>query len=315
MPKARRRACRRIISTRSGSRSFFLVVNFTIVTPSFRSLEWLKLCAASVADQEGVRLEHIVQDAGSDDGTQEWLGQQAGLKAFIEKDSGMYDAINRGLRRSTGEVLAYLNCDEQYLPGALAAVCEAFRRQPKIDILLADTVVVNPQGDFICCRKSLAPWRLLAWASPPTLTSSIFFRRRVLEESNLYFDARWRDVADVMWMRQAVQLGLSMAVLRRYTSVFTETGENMNLKPNALRERQLSARMRPWWARRFYAPLRLLARVRALSHGLYWETPFSYSLYTRAQPARRAEIFVPRPTGIWWQRHPYARVPAAPIEH
>jgi glycosyltransferase involved in cell wall biosynthesis len=48
-------------------------MRFSIITPSFRNSEWLKLCIASVADQQGVDVEHIVQDAGSDDGTQDWL--------------------------------------------------------------------------------------------------------------------------------------------------------------------------------------------------------------------------------------------------
>lgn len=66
-------------------------MKFSIVTPSFRSSPWLKLCIASVADQEGVDLEHIVQDSCSDDGTQVWLPLDQRVKAFIEKDSGMYD--------------------------------------------------------------------------------------------------------------------------------------------------------------------------------------------------------------------------------
>ena len=90
----------------------------SIITPSFRSSAWLKLCLASVADQQ-VELEHIVQDAGSDDGTLDWLPQDRRARVFVEKDQGMYDAINRGLRRASGDILAYLNCDEQYLPGAL----------------------------------------------------------------------------------------------------------------------------------------------------------------------------------------------------
>lgn len=88
----------------------------SVVTPSFRSSQWLKLCIASVADQ-GIPVEHIVQDAGSDDGTLDWLPQDARVRAFIEKDQGMYDAINRGFRRATGDIFAWLNCDEQYLPG------------------------------------------------------------------------------------------------------------------------------------------------------------------------------------------------------
>ena len=58
----------------------------------------------------------------------------------------MYDAINRGWRRAKGEILAYLNCDEQYLPGGLSAVEEFFRRRPQTDVVFADTVVVDLQG-------------------------------------------------------------------------------------------------------------------------------------------------------------------------
>ena len=71
-------------------------MNFSIITPSFRNSRWLKLCIASVADQQDVKWEHIVQDSCSDDGTQDWLPRDPRVKAFIEKDGGMYDAVNRG---------------------------------------------------------------------------------------------------------------------------------------------------------------------------------------------------------------------------
>src|SRR6516164_1893097 len=112
-------------------------MKFSIVTPSFRNSDWLKICIASVADQQGAEFEHIVQDAGSDDGTEKWLAQDRRVKAFIEKDAGMYDAVNRGYRRATGDILAYLDCDEQYLPGALMSVHEFFEQRPHIEVALA----------------------------------------------------------------------------------------------------------------------------------------------------------------------------------
>jgi glycosyltransferase involved in cell wall biosynthesis len=285
-------------------------MKFSIVTPSFRNSSWLKLCVASVADQEGVEHEHIVQDAGSDDGTRDWLPQDPRVRAFIEKDTGMYDAINRGLRRATGEILAQLNCDEQYLPGALRAVAETFQREPEADIVLADTVIVDARGQCVCCRKSLVPWRLMAWAQVPTLTSAIFFRRRVLDDFNLYFDVRWRIISDTMWMRDAMRLRLKMTVLRRYTSIFADTGDNLFLSPETVRERQRGIRMMPPWARWFRWPLTNAFRLRGACRGLYWEKPFTYSLYTLASPGRRVDVFAPHPTGIWWGRHWNTRVPA-----
>jgi glycosyltransferase involved in cell wall biosynthesis len=120
-------------------------MKFSVITPSFGQLEFLKLNAVSVADQvsDGVEVEHLVQDGGSTDGTAEWLAGQAGIVGIVEKDEGMYDAINRGLKRARGEVYSWLNCDEQYLPGALAAVAEFFEAHPEVDIAFGHTIVVD----------------------------------------------------------------------------------------------------------------------------------------------------------------------------
>jgi len=278
-------------------------VKFSIVTPSFRNSDWLKLCVASVADQAGVEVEHIVQDAQSDDGTQAWLAQDRRVQAYFEKDQGMYDAVNRGWRRSKGEILAYLNCDEQYLPGALSAVAEFFRQHPQTDVLFADTVVVDRQGQFICYRKCLVPWKNTMWVYNPVITSSIFIHRRVLDQYGLFFDTRWRDFGDMVWTIDMVRRKLNLALMRRFTSSFTDTGENMNLKPNALRERGLVMEMAPAWVRRCKVPLVQLHRLRALCQGIYWEKPFSYSIYTLASLERRVEFHVSKPTSIWWARH------------
>ena len=109
----------------------------------------------SVADQ-GVELEHIVQDSVSDDGTMDWLPQDARVKAYIEKDRGMYDAVNRGMRKAKGEIIAYMNCDEQYLPGALKAVWEFFVKHPRVEVVFADTVVVNEDGSSTVFAKCIS---------------------------------------------------------------------------------------------------------------------------------------------------------------
>jgi glycosyltransferase involved in cell wall biosynthesis len=278
-------------------------MKISIVTPSFRSSAWLKLCIASVADQAGVDVEHIVQDSKSDDGTQDWLPQDIRVKAFVEKDSGMYDAVNRGWRRANGEILAYLNCDEQYLPGGLAAVEEVFRNEPQTDVVFADTLVLGKEGEFICCRKSLIPWKNMMWVFNPVISSSIFVHRRVLDQHGLFFDTKWRDLGDKMWTVEFVRRKLKMTVFRRYTSAFADTGENMNLKPNAIRERQEVMKLAPGWVQRSQWPLFQLHRIRTLCAGAYWEKPFNYSVYTLASPTRRVEFSVPNPICIWRTRH------------
>ncbi|MFO1476974.1 MAG: glycosyltransferase family 2 protein [Verrucomicrobiota bacterium] len=277
-------------------------MQFSIVTPSFRNSKWLKLCIASVADQEGVTLEHIVQDAGSDDGTLDWLPQDKRVKAFVEKDGGMYDAVNRGYRRAQGDILAYLNCDEEYLPGALKAVQAYFDRNPHIDVALAGTIVVDGNGHYMCHRHSMVPRLSHVWYRFPVLTSSVFLRSRVVKERGIYFDTRWRDLGDFHWILRLLSEGVPMGVCEEFTSTFADTGENMNLKPNAIREKAETAAMAPAWVRLLKPAWVLHHRLRRLAAGHFNLKATSYSIYTLNSPDKRAVFEVPKPTAVWWNR-------------
>ena len=279
-------------------------MRFTIITPSFRSGRWLKLCIPSVADQ-GVELEHLVQDAVSDDGTLDWLPGDRRVTAVVEKDQGMYDAVNCGLRRSTGEICAYLNCDEQYLPGALRAVQDFFASHPAIDVVFADTIVVDPQGSYLCHRPALLPTRhhSMVTNNLAILTCATFFRRRrLLEQDALYFDTHWRVLGDAAWVLRLLDKRVALGVLRRRVASFADTGENLCLGPNAIREQREMYLAAPWWARRLHHLVRMKYRLRKLSHGLYWQKPFSYSIYTTLSPERRVEFKVEHPTARWTRR-------------
>lgn len=284
------------------STEFRSLMQFSIITPSFRSSQWLKLCIASVADQEGVEFEHIVQDSCSDDGTQDWLPHDKRVKAFIEKDSGMYDAVNRGFRRATGEILAYINCDEQYLPGALKQVSDFFEQHPEVDVALAGTVVVDSAGKYVCHRHSLVPHLNHLWYRFPVLTSSLFMRRRVIHERHLYFDPRWRDLGDIHWMRLLLKQKVPMAVCNDFTSVFADTGENMNLKPNAIKEKAEFAAMTPVFARWTKYISIAHHRLRRMAAGHFSLKPTDYEIYTLSSPNCRIQFDVPNPTAVWWNR-------------
>jgi len=277
-------------------------MRFSIVTPSYRNSSWLKLCVASVADQQGVELEHIVQDSCSDDGTQDWLPRDPRVKAFIEKDQGMYDAVNRGYRRATGDILAYLNCDEQYLPGALEAVRDFFEAHPQTEVALAGSIITDGEGKYLCHRPSLVPHAWHIWFRFPVLTSSVFIRRKVVAERGIFFDTRWRDIGDFHWVLALMKNKVPMAVCDSFTSVFADTGENMNLKPNGIREKEAAAAMTPGWLRALKPVWIGHHRLRRLAAGHFSLRPMSYSIYTLQSPERRVTFDVPRPTGIWRNR-------------
>jgi glycosyltransferase involved in cell wall biosynthesis len=212
----------------------------------------------------------------------------------------MYDAVNRGLKKARGDILAYINCDEQYLPGALKAVWDFFQRNPEIELVFADTLVVNSDGSFNCFRKVQLPWasHAMVW-SLCTLTCSMFFRRSLIDKRKHFFRDAYRDHGDVDWVVRAIRSKIPMKVMRGYTSVFTETGDNMNLKPNAMRERKEVIAQAPLWARKGARLLHAGFQVKRFLQGGYRERPLSYSIYTRNSPAERATFRVAKPTPFW----------------
>jgi glycosyltransferase involved in cell wall biosynthesis len=305
--------------------------DFTIITPSFKQLDYLGCCIASVADQEGVTVEHIVQDAGSP-GIEEFaektaerlLGKYGGervasldafellhlrtphgysLRMFKEKDSGMYDAVNKGLKKGTGKICAYLNCDEQYLPGTLRLLENIFQSQMQTEVVFGGVVIVDSDGKLIARRDAChLSYPHVMTCHLPNFTAAMFFRRKLLEKDKAWFDVAYRDLADAVWVLARLQEGTQIDRVSSMTTAFTDTGANMNLSPNAQKEaRELRESapkpmliMKPWWA--------LLHRLRKLIEGAYWPTPTEYAMYLRSDPAKREGFYAPRANPLWWDR-------------
>ena len=99
-------------------------MKISIITPSFEQAEFLERTIESVLCQQGdFELEYLVIDGGSRDGSVEILQRYGDQLQWVsEPDGGQGDAINKGMARASGDVLAYLNSDDVYRPGALAAV-------------------------------------------------------------------------------------------------------------------------------------------------------------------------------------------------
>lgn len=200
-------------------------MKFSIITPSFKQLDWLKLCAASVADQTGdFQLEHLIQDGGTGAEFERWAEKHAPPGWISESDNGMYDAINRGFARSNGDVLSWLNSDEQYLPGALDKVAKAFRENPDYDLIFGDVVVANPEGTPVCYRKALKPWRgFIRSCHLPTFSAATFVRRSLLEKCG-HLDLRWKAIADAVWIDRLLGEANTM-ILNEPLAVFSQTGK------------------------------------------------------------------------------------------
>ncbi|MBL7963875.1 MAG: glycosyltransferase [Flavobacteriales bacterium] len=284
-------------------------MRFSITTPSFGQLAFLRLNAASVADQRspGVEVEHLVQDGGSRDGTAEWLATRPDINGLVEPDDGMYDAINRGIRRGSGDVHAWLNCDEQYLPGALAAVADHFLRHPEVDILIGHTVVVDEEGRYLCHRKAVIPTPgILKRGRLPLHSSSLFFRRHLVHgPRGGLFDPAWKAMGDWAWICAVLQQGARIEVHDAFLSTFTDTGGNLGMSPRAREEMsRVKAGLSP--LDHLATPIvRGVDYMRKALSGYYRQRPFDYVIY-RPDPStplgvshERRVFHVDRPTVIW----------------
>ena len=97
----------------------------SVVTPSLNQAAYIEEAILSVRKQDYPRIEHIVVDGGSTDGTLEILGRYRHLLWSSEPDEGQADALNKGFARARGTVLGWLNADDRYLPGAVSAAVAA----------------------------------------------------------------------------------------------------------------------------------------------------------------------------------------------
>lgn len=124
---------------------------FSIVMPTRNHARWIETAARSVLDQNFAGpVEFVVYDALSDDGTAEILSRyQDRLTWRREKDHGQVDAINRGLAAAKGEILAWLNSDDLYLPGALRQVHDAFTADPALDFVYGDALEIDEDGRIL----------------------------------------------------------------------------------------------------------------------------------------------------------------------
>jgi len=95
-------------------------MKISVITPCLNRKDFIEDAIRSVLDQNFPDFEHWIIDGGSTDGTLELLRKYPHLKILSERDSGVYDALNKGIRRASGDVVGFLNTDDQYTPGAFA---------------------------------------------------------------------------------------------------------------------------------------------------------------------------------------------------
>lgn len=276
------------------------------MTPSFRQLEQLECCIASVADQEGVEVEHLVKDGGSEGFAefaermaQRWPDRPGYRRVMIsEKDKGMYDAINRGFEKAIGSLCAYLNCDEQYLPDTLKKVAEAFRSNPRVDLFFGDALVIDEKGNARCWRKVLVPLVAHTWTCHfSAFTAAMFFRRGLLDKG-VRFDTAYRAAADAVWYLEVRRRGARAGSLGFVASTFVDSGENLGMTDAAHKERERLTRTAPFWVRILKPGWLLLHRARRFLAGAYRPRSVTYKIFS-SPSAERKRFVAPSLRATW----------------
>lgn len=178
----------------------------SLVTPSLNQGSFIRETLESALSQGYPDLELRVQDGGSTDGTLDVLRGLSGRVPYVvERDSGQADAINRGLRSATGEVLGYLNSDDLLLPGALAAVGEAFAADPELRLVYGRARYVDPEGRPLGSYLT-RPWDPRALADLCYVAQPAAFWHRKVREEVGELDASLHHTMDYdYWLRIAAR--------------------------------------------------------------------------------------------------------------
>jgi glycosyltransferase involved in cell wall biosynthesis len=185
----------------------------SIVTPCLNRSQFIEEAVQSVLNQNYPNVEHIIADGGSTDGTLEILRRHQHLRVISEPDQGVYDALNKGLARASGEIIGHLNSDDFYEQNVFASVAKRFVEDPGLDAVSGGAVVFEEQADgtrrtiaeYLAPRDVELSYQNITVGVP--IINARFFRKRVYDQVDLY-DTRYRIAADRDFLLRAAQAGI-----------------------------------------------------------------------------------------------------------
>lgn len=170
-------------------------MKISVIIPTYNSAKTIEDTIRSIADQHWPDLQVIIQDGGSTDKTRDIIERypEAVSGWLSEPDNGIYDAMNKGISRATGEIIAILNSDDAWLPYTLERVALVFSRNPDVGIVSGSIEVWedSPRGAKVILKSSLLHLQEGMTVQHP----ATFLRRNVYERVGI-FNTRYQIGAD-----------------------------------------------------------------------------------------------------------------------
>jgi len=177
----------------------------SIVTPSYNQARFLEATLRSVLEQDYPNLEYLVVDGASSDGSVEIIRRYADRLTWwiSEKDSGQSEAVNKGMRRARGEIVAWLNSDDVYLPGAVSAAVAAFRSHPDAAVVYGDAQAIDADGRTFNLMRARQYSLVDLLAFSVICQPAAFMRRSIFELVNLLNPTYHLLMDSLLWMEMA----------------------------------------------------------------------------------------------------------------
>jgi len=239
------------------------LLRLTIITPSFNQVRYLERTILSVLNQDYPNLEYIIVDGGSTDGSVDIIRKYSDKLAWwvSEPDLGQTDAINKGLRRATGEWVAWQNSDDIFYPGAFHDMASTAAKQPEAGLIIGDIMLVDEHDRPLRDIRYVTPSYNAMRAEGMLIANQAAFWRRGLQENIGLLDDTFHCSFDYEWFLRLTRHAASVHVPRIWGALRLHDETKTSRKARMFQEennRILLGREMPDWLKPLYKLRRLV---------------------------------------------------------
>jgi glycosyltransferase involved in cell wall biosynthesis len=264
-------------------------MKISIVTISFNQAEFLERCIRSVIEQDYDDVEYIIVDPGSTDGSRDIIEKYRNQisEVIFEPDDGPVDGLIKGFSKASGDIFAYLNSDDAYLPGVFKEVVNSFNSYQSMDVICGHGYIVDSAGNILrrFYSDKCTPWRYVHGGAI-IMQQSTFFKR------DAFLDVGGFNSENPIWWDGELLLDFAIAgkdirVKNYFWSIFTMHGESISSQKGESSDRALK-----------------LDKQRQLTHARLYEKVMGHSFnkWTKiAMIVARIEKWVLNPVGTMYR--------------